>query len=313
MRNRSSWIFLLAILFVSCSKSSFIEDVNRVPVITSDIDLFYGTLDRMINDGYYESIVQTDYFDRGSNGLKALISKDKLKAKDFADYMHTHEQFFLSIRSYMMDQERYLSLTQEVLGEYDRTVPNSKYKPIYFLIGYNMHGGTVTDEGVIIEAQKNILGLSDISWGTFDSLSFSSYDDLDQLIAHEQVHVMQPYMFIGESLLRLTLNEGIADFIAYKVVGKKGYYESYEYGDQNFEVLKKEWTSDLNLPIKEVRSKWLFNWGRKKDRPYDMGYYMGFKIAESYYEHNGRNAENLREMIYTEDFEALYERSGFID
>ena len=44
-----------------------------------------------------------------------------------------------------------------------------------------------------------------------------------------------------------------------------------------------------------------------------MGYYMGFKIAESYYEHNGRNAENLREMIYTEDFEALYERSGFID
>jgi len=87
MSNRSSWIFLLAILFVSCSKSSFIEDVNRVPVYTSDIDLFYGTLDRMMIDGYYESIVQSDYFDRGSDGLKALIEKDHLNAKEFAEYM----------------------------------------------------------------------------------------------------------------------------------------------------------------------------------------------------------------------------------
>jgi len=313
MSNRSSWIFLLAILFVSCSKSSFIEDVNRVPVYTSDIDLFYGTLDRMMIDGYYESIVQSDYFDRGSDGLKALIEKDHLNAKEFAEYMEAHEEFFLSIRPQLLDTRHYRRMTMSVLQQFDSVIPNARYKPIFFLVGQNKHGGTETKSGFLIEAQKNVLGLPDINWGTFDSLSFSPYNNLDQMIAHEQVHVVQPDMFIGESLLRLTLSEGIADFIAYKAVGKLGYQEAYEYGEQNLEILKKEWTADLNLPIKEVRPKWLFNWGMKMDKPYDMGYYMGFKIAESYYEHNGSNAETLRKMVYTEDFETLYEKSGFME
>jgi len=304
-------LILFAISLITSCKSSYLSDVNDVPVITSDIDLFYSALDRMRQDGFFASIVQSDYFDQGSKGLKALIQKDNLQAKEFMTYMKEHQDFFLSVRKYLINEAYYVSMTKELLKEFDRKLPGSKYKPIYFLVGSNKHGGTLTSAGFIIELQKNTLGLPGISYGLLDSAQFSSYHNLDQMIAHEQVHVTQKPTYLSGSLLKITINEGIADFISYQVTGKRGNDESYSYGDDHFDRLKNEWLDDLTEPVNEVRSKWIWNWGRESDRPYDLGYYIGFRIAQSYYELNGSNTQALLYMRDIEDYDDFYIKSGF--
>ena len=304
-------IVLFVISFMTSCKSSYISEVDNVPIITSDVELFYQTLDRMRQDGFFDSIVQSDYFDKGSNGLKALINKDGLQAKEFMIYMREHQDFFMSIRKYLTRDQEYVSMTQEILNQFDQILPGSKYKPIYFLVGQNKHGGTLTSDGFIIELQKNILGLNGIKWGTLDSAKFSVHQDLDQMIAHEQVHVTQKPTYLSASLLKMTINEGIADFISYKITGKRGNDKSYTYGDTNFDSLKSEWLDDLNKPINDVRSKWIWNWGRKSDRPYDLGYYIGFRIAQGYYVNNGANTQTLIEMRDIEDYDDFYAKSGF--
>lgn len=303
-----------SVLIMSCGdQDKYISDVTQVPIITSDIDLFYATLDRMERDGYYESIVQTDYFDKGSDGLKALIEKDGLNARDFMMYMKEHAPFFASIRPHILDKTKYVALTERVLKEFDALLPDSKYQPVFFLIGQNRHGGTLTDAGFTIELQKNVLGLPNIEWGAFDSLHFLPHRDLDYMIAHEQVHVTQPFVPLSQSLLRMTLNEGIADYVALKLADKKGNHSAYTYGDQHYNQLKEEWLSDLDAPISDVRSKWIWNWGANMERPNDLAYYIGFKIAESYCLNQTNHAEAIRQLVFTQDYEQVFRESGFAE
>ncbi len=138
---------------MSC-RSSYLSAVDEVPIIIFDIELFYQTLDRMQEDEFYESIVQSDYFEKGSNGLKALIKKDGLQAKELMIYMQEHQDFFTLIRKYLTRDQEYVSMTHEILNQFDQALPDSKYKPIYFLVGQNKHGGTLTSDGFIIELQK---------------------------------------------------------------------------------------------------------------------------------------------------------------
>ncbi len=99
--------------------------------------------------------------------------------------------------------------------------------------------------------------MSGIKWGILDSNKFSFHQDLDQMIAHEQVHVTQKSTYLNGSLLKMTINKGIADFISYQVTVKRGNEKSYAYGDAYFESLRNEWLEDLNQPINEVRIKWI--------------------------------------------------------
>lgn len=304
----------LCVVLLSCGRQDdFISDVTEVPVVTNDIDLFYAALDRMERDGYYESIVQTDYFDKGSDGLKDLINKDQLTAKDFVSYMKEHVSFFTSIRPYLTERDTYVSLTQDVLSRFDEVVPDARYKPVFFVIGRNRHGGTLTDAGFVVELQRNVLGLPDIEWGALDSTQFIPYADLDHMIAHEQVHVTQAPMHLSNSLLRMTLNEGIADYIAYKVTAKKGNEESYSYGDKNYDSLLEEWLEDLDKPVGEVRSKWVWNWGSDMDRPHDLGYYIGFRIAEQYCKRSGQTSESISALVYANDYDFIIKDSGILE
>lgn len=42
---------------------------------------------------------------------------------------------------------------------------------------------------------------------------------------------------------------------------------------------------------------WLYNGGDVKDKPADLGYYMGYKIAESYYNNSDDKNKAISEII----------------
>ena len=111
----------------------------------------------------------------------------------------------------------------------------------------------------------------------------------------------------------MTLNEGIADYIAYKVTAKKGNEESFSYGDKNYDSLLEEWLEDLDKPVGEVRSKWVWNWGSDMDRPHDLGYYIGFRIAEQYCKRSGQTSESISALVYANDYDFIIKDSGILE
>jgi uncharacterized protein YjaZ len=61
-----------------------------------------------------------------------------------------------------------------------------------------------------------------------------------------------------------------------------GNEKTNEYGDKNE---KQIWANFKNELCNENSSNWLYNYTSVKDKPADLGYFVGYKIAKEYY-HN---------------------------
>ena len=57
-------------------------------------------------------------------------------------------------------------------------------------------------------------------------------------------------------------------------------------------------------------SKWLYN-GNIKDRPDQLGYWMGYQIAEAYYEKATDKQQAIRELLNIQDFAQVLAKSGY--
>ena len=57
-------------------------------------------------------------------------------------------------------------------------------------------------------------------------------------------------------------------------------------------------------------SRWLYN-GDIEDRPYDLGYTMGYLITKSYYTHQDDKQKAVNELLNTDDFKKIIKGSEF--
>ncbi|MBC7808379.1 MAG: hypothetical protein H7145_19775 [Akkermansiaceae bacterium] len=60
-------------------------------------------------------------------------------------------------------------------------------------------------------------------------------------------------------------------------------------------------------------SNWFYQGDRAKDRPADLGYYIGYKICEAYYERAKDKNAAVRAMLETTDVAAFLKASGYAE
>ena len=58
-------------------------------------------------------------------------------------------------------------------------------------------------------------------------------------------------------------------------------------------------------------NRWMYNGFKSKDRPGDLGYYMGYKISWSYYNNAKDKREAVRDVLNIKDFPAFLEKSRY--
>jgi uncharacterized protein YjaZ len=125
---------------------------------------------------------------------------------------------------------------------------------------------------------------------------------IKSLIAHECVHTQQKNTLDSNAItcnqLYSSLREGIANFIGELLTGSTNYKISDTYGDQHEKELWNEFKSTLCWPSGE---KWLYNGDNVKDRPADLGYYIGYKIAQAYYTQAKDKSKAIVEIIEMDD------------
>ena len=94
------------------------------------------------------------------------------------------------------------------------------------------------------------------------------------------------------------MQEGFCDFIGELTAGSQINIVAQEYGDKHEKELWKEFKNEL---CSESIKNWLYNYKTVKDKPADLGYYIGYKIAKEYYENSTDKKQAVIDIIEMKD------------
>lgn len=56
---------------------------------------------------------------------------------------------------------------------------------------------------------------------------------------------------------------------------------------------------------------WLYNGGEGGDRPHNIGYRIGYQIAEAYYDRAGDKGQAVRDLLHIRGYGAALRASGY--
>jgi uncharacterized protein YjaZ len=110
------------------------------------------------------------------------------------------------------------------------------------------------------------------------------------------------------SLLGKSLHEGSADFIGELMAGGNINQNLHEYGNAREKQLWLEFKKEMSGMDK---SNWLYQGDKAKDKPADLGYYVGYKITESYYKRTKDKKQAIKDILEIKDFNAFLKASGY--
>lgn len=283
---------------------------NAKTVLTADIDHFWQAVDALSSCKTHAdsvSVMQRLYFDRATDGLIDFIAARDLTAEALLKLVGRYPKFYASIRNNTLAVKNSAPVIEELFTKFQSLYANFKPFKVCFAIGILNTGGTVSDKFVLIgteiTASSKAVDVSEFIANKENNRAgmLSGDGDLTQkirnMVAHECVHTQQKVMSDTATkcvLLWQVLKEGICDFIGEMVAGKQINSAAHEYGDKHEKQLWDELKSNL---CSSDMSKWLYNGQRSKDRPGDLGYYMGYRIAKAYYEQATDKRQAVIDMI----------------
>ncbi|MBS1649209.1 MAG: hypothetical protein JSR09_05830 [Bacteroidetes bacterium] len=289
-----------------------LEPENKKTVQTLDIDHFWEAFDNLKKCKTRKDSIQsfqTLYLDRGTDGLLDFIEARQFTAEKFVNTVARFPKFYNSIRKNTYEVKNAVPLVEEIVANFQQIYPNFKPKKVCFAIGLVNTGGTVSDKFLLIGTEvststKNI-DLSEFNNSAY-SQQLASGDNVIQkiknIIAHEYVHTQQirtdDKNAIRCDLLYAVMQEGFCDFIGELTSGSQINLVAQEYGDKHEAELWKEFKNEL---CNESIKNWLYNYSTVKDKPADLGYYIGYKIAEEYYKNATDKKQAVTDIIEMND------------
>jgi uncharacterized protein YjaZ len=115
---------------------------------------------------------------------------------------------------------------------------------------------------------------------------------LASITAHELIHFQQKPG--AHALLDRAFTEGSADFIA-SLISKGNFNKHiYKYGYGHEAALWKQFRAEM---AGSDVSNWLYGGTPRGDRPADLGYFVGFRIAQAYYDRATDKRQAIRDII----------------
>lgn len=252
---------------------------------TSDIDNFWKTYDKIqaTNDTSQQlQIIQTTYFDSGSEGLKSFIKEAELTTNCLLRNIKRKPKFWVSIRPKTLAIKKQFQELEKIMSRYKQLYPKFKQPDIYFTIGCLSSGGTTNKNEILIgseiAAADNTVDASEI--GTWLKGVFKDNKGIEYLVAHEMTHTQQPD---GDSeddgksnLLGYCIIEGAADFIAELLLQKSISSPYMTYGKANEKMLWQKFQKEM---YGQDADNWLYNGGDTSHA--DLGYFEGYAICKS--------------------------------
>lgn len=273
--NRAERSRVLAADLVKASPPAKVPSPNpdSALLITSDIKRFWDVLDRAPHDSLGDYL-QRDYLERGSVGVRDFVAGRILSAEDLATYVNAHRATYDSVRAANLDVTRAEAAIRAAFRRLKTLYPDAVFPDVYFVIGRFNSGGTSTSHGLLIGAEM-----------------YRDPARLPAIVSHELIHFQQHYS--SPTLLEASFMEGSADFVGELISGQQINSEAYKYGIAHEAELWKEFTAHF-----DDRNFFPWMYGKPGDgRPNDLGYFIGYRIAQAYYARATDKDQALRDII----------------
>jgi len=297
--------------------TGFTTDPARAVFVTSDITNFWTAYDAGGKNGSAAAF-QTLYLDRASDGLREFIAARNLTAASLLQMVQAYPNYFASIRTNSLQLATNAAVLGTIRGNYVRVAqlyPPSVFPPVTFLIGRFSTGGTVRQSGMLVGSEFYSIDASTplTELGAFQRANVRPLDSIPLIVAHEHAHILQARyggLLRGASttLLAQSLMEGGADFIAQIASGSHPNQHIHPYGLQHEAALWAEFTQVMHGT--DV-SQWLYNQGSSTTRPGDLGYFIGYRVAQAYYDKTADKVAALKTIIEMADAPAFLAASGY--
>jgi hypothetical protein len=330
-----------ALCIVACAVTAFAQaggppanhDPEKVNFVTSDIDNFWRAFDLARKETESEkkvAVFQREYLDKGSAGLRDFVRLRIKSAKDLTATVEKLPRFYASVRPATLRVAAMEKEMRESFRKFKRLYPDAVFPDVYFVIGVANTGGTASGSGLLIGAE--LYGLTpETPRDEFPALfktflpdvkdekelqgqvtkaldtALKPIERLPSIVAHESCHFNQNYPK-QTTVLDKSIQEGSCDLIAELTAGEVINPSLKDYGDRNEADLWRDFRAEMGGTD---LSKWMYNTFKIKDRPGDLGYYVGYKIAGAYYQNATDKQQALRDILNIKDFQSFFQNSRY--
>lgn len=312
MRKSIISILTLTLIVFSCKKEL---PKMEYQILTEDIDNFWTAYDALKSSKDSIATFQSMYIDKATSEFKKFIELRGFFTEEYVALVNNKPKFLKSLRPLLESIKNKRGEIDNIYTKMAELYPNFKAPNICFAISPTRTGGT-TDKGLILigaeiaAVDPEIVDLSEIT-GFLKNVFESKSGNVIHLVAHELIHTQQ---LLGdnenESLLSQAITEGAADFIGTILMGEQTMNSAiFNYG----EAIEKELWNEFYNDVKDNKgfsdTDWFYNYN--SNRPADLGYYVGYKICENYYNHANNKKQAIKEILEMQDANDFLEKSKY--
>lgn len=302
--HRASTCALLGALILAGTPAAATEkaDASHVDITTTDVDRFFRLYDDPALAAAPDELAAR-YLATPSPGLSEFMAMRRITPEKLAAALRAKPQVFADARGCAAKLPNIRTRLVAATDRLAETYPAAKFPPITIAIGRATSAGTANARGVYI-------GLESLCAARF--IEADDEDRFVHVIAHEYVHVQQPLAQIEdreESVLRAALVEGAAEFVAERMTGSVAYPLLHQWAKGRETELETAFLAEKDE--KAIGSRWLYNQKGADGWPGDLGYWVGYRVAKSYYDHTPDKAAAMQAIIEMKDPAAFLSASGW--
>jgi len=295
---------------VHCTSPRLPARVDTIPLVTTDVDRFWAAYPAALRDtAHADRIFQQQYFGHGSPGLRDYFArKYQGDARRFARQVLQRPHYYASARETMQSATEQKTQILAAFRQLQQLYPPVRFNSVYFLVG-GFAGSTAQPAGLLLQVDGFTgPGVDNSELSLVQRNRSGPVTLLPALIIHEMIHNTQQPM--DGKLLSGVIREGMADFVAELVTGQPGTNARlHVYGNAHEREL---WQAFQPVMLGKSPEHWLVNSQEETpDKPCDLGYYVGYKICQAYYEQASDKRQAVAAMHTTKDFLAFLAQSGY--
>ncbi|MEI2455969.1 DUF2268 domain-containing putative Zn-dependent protease [Lysobacter firmicutimachus] len=296
----------LTFLFAACvAAAAASAHAHRGPEIrTEDVARFYALYEAT---GGRPTVEQLDreYLAQGTQSLREFAAARRVTAQRIAERMSAEPAIYARAKDCLAVLPAVKRRLVPVFAELAELYPRATFPPVAIVVGRGKPVGITHPAGVT-------LGLEALCAADF------MHPDLEErfvrVIAHEYGHIQQSLQTEFEpgdpkaTVLRFALAEGTAELLAELTSGGVGNGKHAA------------WTRGKEAEIEGAFVKvmdgtdisgWFYDYRPGSDEPYDLGYWVGYRIVKAYYLNSKDRKAALKDIIEMDDPKAFLQRSGW--
>lgn len=274
-------------------------------VLTEDVTRFYALYDANGGRPSAEQL-ESGYLAKGSASLKEFAKLRRVTGERIVERIKTDPAMYEDARECLEVLPAAKNRLTTALSKLSEMYPSADYPPVAIVVGRGRPVGIVNPSGATI-------GLEALCAADF--MNPDPEDRFVYVIAHEYVHTQQVAARTDvepgdprATVLRRSLIEGGAEFVTELISGGVGNGRHAGWTRGREAEIEAAFAKDMD---KTDLSAWTDNYRPGSDEPYDLGYWVGYRIVKAYYQRTDDKRAALARILEMDDPKAFLQESGW--